>query len=95
MSEDETFNVSYCFLQLRPGENLLLVGNLEELGTWDYRKAPSFTWTASHVWQLSIVLPVNKPAEFKIVQAHSSHPGALQWQVWPFFISYLVIMHIS
>jgi hypothetical protein len=63
------------------GQTFKLVGNAAALGAWNHRAAPSFTWSDDHIWQLSVKLPTEELAEFKIVQAPEDD-GDGEWCIW-------------
>ncbi|MDQ8767650.1 alpha-amylase family glycosyl hydrolase [Streptococcus ruminantium] len=67
-----------------PGENLYIVGNVAELGSWDTNKAigPLFNATASIAqypsWFYDLSLPINKNIEYKFIK--KDQYGQIVWE---------------
>ena len=49
------------------GDQLLVVGDVEQLGAWELERAAHMVWTEGDVWQASVDLPSGTAAEFKFV----------------------------
>ena len=67
---------SHCFpppgplpapLQVDFGDQLLVVGDVDQLGGWELERAPHMVWTEGDVWQATVDMPSGTAAEFKFV----------------------------
>ncbi|CEM38811.1 unnamed protein product [Vitrella brassicaformis CCMP3155] len=57
------FTINYM---TRPGQNLYIVGSIEELGEWDPARAAPMRWTPGHNWTCCLDLPQG-PIEYKFL----------------------------
>jgi alpha-amylase len=49
------------------GDQLLVVGDVDQLGGWELERAPHMVWTEGDVWQATVDMPSGTAAEFKFV----------------------------
>eukprot|EP00798_Chlamydomonas_sp_ICE-L_P025455 gene25455-11113_t len=54
------------------GQELVVVGSIPELGSWEVVKAPKMLWEEGHRWVLEAVLP-KQTFEFKVVVTDGGH----------------------
>lgn len=51
----------------RPGQEVVLVGSHQQLGSWSMDAAVPLKWTDGHVWRASIELPADCSSfEYKV-----------------------------
>ncbi|KAL6748492.1 hypothetical protein V8C86DRAFT_3032824 [Haematococcus lacustris] len=62
--------------ETRFGENLVVVGDLDELGSWQLEAAASMSWQEGHRWVLEARLP-RRSFEFKVVVVSGS---SVRWE---------------
>ncbi|CAK8989841.1 unnamed protein product [Durusdinium trenchii] len=60
------------------GQELYLVGSVDELGLWDCRRAVHMAWTAGNVWTAKVSIPADRNVvEYKyLIGQH----GQFQWE---------------
>ncbi|UPR03389.1 carbohydrate-binding protein [Chloropicon primus] len=61
----------------REGQNVVLLGDHDELGNWDERKAVKMTWTEGHLWTAEVELPCRGIYFYKYAIKEG---GRLGWQ---------------
>lgn len=63
------------------GQNVYVVGDLEELGAWKAEKAVKMWWTQGHVWATKATLPLNVLFHYKyLVLGENEY---CRWEVGP------------
>lgn len=60
------------------GENIYLIGNIPELGSWDAARAVQMSATGYPVWDVSLPLSVPSTFEYKYIRKNST--GAVTWE---------------
>ncbi|KAF5828537.1 carbohydrate-binding-like protein [Dunaliella salina] len=65
--------------ETKPGERVVVLGNLDVLGNWDVGKAFRLKWTDGHVWCQTCEVPVDEEVEFKIVELKEDD-GTMTWE---------------
>jgi hypothetical protein len=50
------------------GEGMYVVGNLEQLGSWNVESSLQLEWTEGHVWRGRVEVPVGSELEFKFLK---------------------------
>jgi len=79
LAEQGTVHIRFVLpLSVNFGDELVLCGASEELGSWSVDSAPRFTWTNSDVWILDAELPASTRTEFKVV--HVTASGEHVWE---------------
>jgi len=68
------FNIHY---QTGYGQRLTLVGDVKELGGWNWMKAPKMEWHEGGYWTLSIFLPTEFQYKYVITEDWSNNT---QWE---------------
>ena len=64
----------------RPGQVLKIVGDHENLGTWEPAKGIQMTWTDGHVWSAEVELPANQTYFYKYVLQDDQGQEVTRWQ---------------
>lgn len=52
-------------LQVDFGQQVLVVGNVPELGGWELGRAPQMTWSEGDNWSVAVEVPAGSQFEFK------------------------------
>jgi glucose/arabinose dehydrogenase/mono/diheme cytochrome c family protein len=73
-----TFSVSGADFT-KPGENIFIVGDRPELGSWDTNQAIRLDGSAFPTWTGSVILPQGLPIQYKAVSIRSSD-GRVLWE---------------
>ena len=56
-----------CLPQVLFGQQLVVVGNVGQLGGWELGRGATMTWSPGDVWQATVDLPVGTNIEYKFV----------------------------
>jgi len=65
--------------ETKPGERVVVLGNVDALGNWDMGKAFRLKWTDGHVWCQTCEVPIDEEVEFKIVELKEDD-GTMTWE---------------
>ena len=63
-----------------PGEDLGVIGSIEELGMWDQNKALKLTWNSGNVWKSKINFNFSRTNSFEFKFIFISNGRVKQWE---------------
>ena len=61
--------------QVRYGQRLWVVGNQQELGSWNVDSGLKLKWHEGHVWSAAVELDVGSKVEYKVWHAMHTQPA--------------------
>lgn len=76
--------IDYIIFQMKyntlPGEDLGVIGSIEELGMWDQNKALKLGWTSGNVWKTKINYNFTRNNNFEFKFIFISNGRVKQWE---------------
>jgi hypothetical protein len=66
--------------QANYGQRIRVVGNCEQLGSWDHMHGAEMKWTDGHLWIANVGLPRDTVLEYKFVVLESDGVTPAAWQ---------------
>jgi hypothetical protein len=58
-----------------------VVGDVEELGSWDAGKGAQLTWSHGNIWTATVMLPPGQTCEFKVRAQGQASQNLCTWQI--------------
>lgn len=76
--------IDYIVFQMKyntlPGEDLGVIGSIEELGMWDQNKALKLTWNSGNIWKTKINYNFTRANSFEFKYIFISNGRVKQWE---------------
>lgn len=60
------------------GENVKIIGSIEELGNWNILKAIKMNWSEGNFWNLDIKLPTS--FQYKYIITNDNNENYIRWE---------------